>query len=364
MIKVLHLSDSMVRGGAEVLLFDIIKNASFRDFDITFVATSSGELENELESNKINYFKIIRKYPIDIKTIFKLRRIIKRHEIQIVHSHQAVSAIHAYFATIGLNVKNVMSIHGISKKNKDLIVIRFLKSKLHAIILPSNSFKLKLMNNSAYKLTRNLNVIYNGIDFNRFSLKIPLIPCNKKTIIVGTVGNFREEKDQLTLCKAIPYVINKIKNIKFIFVGGVVNDNYNYLNKCKKYCEENNLLPYVTFLGKRSDIAEILKGLDVFVFPSIQESFGIAAIEAMAIKVPTILSNIPPFMEISCNGENSVVFNVMDHIDLSEKIIELIGNDGLKNRIKNSAFQYVYQNFSIQSHLKNLLKLYNDVLFN
>ena len=361
MLKVLHISDSLHRGGAETLLLDVCRNSMHSGLEVSLIVTREGDLENEFNNLNIDKYKILRKATLDIKLILKLRKIIIEKEIKIIHSHQPVAAIHAYLSSFGLNVKNILSIHGYLKNSKDIKAINFLNKKLDAIILPSYSFKKLILSEGLYKINKNVKIIYNGIDLSRFS-KDNKTNLNNNIKKIGTVGNFRTEKDQYTLCKAIPNILREFSNIKIEFIGGAMENDDKYLIKCKNYCYENNLQDYVEFLGKRSDIPKFLSHLDVFVLPSIQESFGIAAIEAMAMKIPTVLSNIEPFLEISLNGKNAFIFKAKNYTDLSEKIIDLLKNDDKKNEIIESAYMHTYNNYSIQTHIEELNKLYKTII--
>src|SRR5207237_438663 len=106
-MKVLHLLDSVNRGGTETLALDICRNAAKHGLDLTFVTTKVGILEKDFRESGIDFFRLNRRLPIDFNIVLKLRKIIKNRKIQIVHGYQPVDGMHLYLATVGLPIKRV-----------------------------------------------------------------------------------------------------------------------------------------------------------------------------------------------------------------------------------------------------------------
>lgn len=94
-VKVLHVLDSLNRGGTETLILDICRNAQANDLEMWLVATGGGDLEAEFAASCANYVRLERRAPFDISLIRKLRKVIRAHQPQIIHCHQAVEALHA-----------------------------------------------------------------------------------------------------------------------------------------------------------------------------------------------------------------------------------------------------------------------------
>src|SRR5438552_3321719 len=104
-MKVLHLLDSLNRGGAEVMELDVCRNARANGLDLTFVATGGGDLESEFASSGAEFIRLKRTLPIDRRLAAQLRAIIRERRINVVHGHQPVDALHLYLATLGTPVK-------------------------------------------------------------------------------------------------------------------------------------------------------------------------------------------------------------------------------------------------------------------
>ncbi|MEO6655109.1 MAG: glycosyltransferase family 4 protein, partial [Pyrinomonadaceae bacterium] len=131
--------------------------------------------------------------------------------------------------------------------------------------------------------------------------------------------------------------------------------------KCISFCRSNKIDDSVHFLGGRDDIADILRSLDVFVLSTQHESFGISAIEAMLVKVPTILSDIAPLMEVSQNGDFAKIFKTSNAEDLAEKMIELAADEELRKDLAARSYEFARNTFSIETHIAALNQLYEQI---
>lgn len=365
-MKILHILDSLNRGGTEMLILDVCRNAKASGLNVFFAATGGGDLENDFRKSGVECFRLQRRLPVDFSVIKRLREIVRENEIDIVHAHQAVEGVHAYFACRGTKAKFVLSFHGYIPDAKNRLALKFLIPRTAANIAVSNQFLRWLLEKDKLDTSKNFQVIYNGIDKNRLagsgkSLKKELnLP--EEVLLFGMIGNFyaAPRKDHLTVCRALPEFFRRAPQAQFVFVGRA-EENSHY-EKCVRFCQENKIENKVSFLGKREDIADILKSLDVFVLSSRHESFGIAAVEAMLVRVPAIVSDIEPLLEISQNGNFAQVFQTGNSENLTKKMIEIAENERLRANLAGKAFDFAEKNFSIEAHLRELKKLYGKIL--
>ena len=246
------------------------------------------------------------------------------------------------------------------------VILKFLIPRTCANVTVSNQFLRWLAEKDKLDTSKKFSVIYNGIDEKRLTssgknLKDEL-NLSDEILLLGMIGNFyaAPRKDQLTVCRALPDFFHRVKNSHFVFVGRA-EENSDY-EQCVRFCEENKIADKVSFLGRREDVADILKSLDVFVLSSQHESFGIAAVEAMLCKIPTILSDIEPLLEVSGGGKFAEIFRTKNSSELSEKMIHLAENKNVRDDLKESAFAFAKENFSIKAHLRELKKLYEKIL--
>lgn len=369
-MKVLHLLDSINHGGAEILALDVCRNARKNGIDLTFVTAKGGTLEDDFRSADVEFYRLNRRLPVDFNVVLKLRKIIKKHKIEVVHGHQPVDGLHLYLATVGLPVKRVLSFHGFITDAKNRRSAQILIPQMDANIVVSRALQNWLAEQDDLDTEKNFQVLYNGVDEKRLqptvagkSLKKEL-GLDDDAILLGMIGNFYRDprKDQITVCRALPKVFVEFKNAHFIFAGRTEEGAEEKFQACADFCMENNIADRVHFLGGRSDVPDILAALDLFVFSSLHEGLPIAFNEAMLAKVPVIVSDIEPLMEASDNGKYAEVFHTKDALELSSKILKLLKNKDLREDLGNRAFEFARKNFSIEAHLERLKKLYGELL--
>lgn len=365
MNNIIQLRDTLFRGGIEVLLLDVCKNGKANGLNFFVVTFNDGDLVNDFIENGIEVIKIKRNKPIDINVIKQLRKIIVEKNINVIHSHQALEGLYAYLATRGLNVKNIISHHGSVYPIKDKLVMKYLIKHVFANIAVSNSYLKRLKEEEGFNTKNNFHVVYNGID----SVKLETSEGNLKnelklsqnSLLLGMIGNFNNSgRDQFTICKALPRIYEKYNNVSFVFVGGWNNEPTSSYKKCYDYCKEKGILNKTFFVGKRSDIGNILKSLDIFVYSSNHDTFGIAVVEAMFCGTPTVINDIPPMLEISKNGEFAKIYKSKDEIDLFNNLSVVLDSDELLQNLSYNAKNWATENFSIDQHLNKLKKLYTE----
>ena len=368
-MRVLHFLDTLNRGGAETQVLDICKNAADFGLEMTFVTAQGGVMEKDFRRTDVDFYKLNRRFPVDLYLASQLRKIIKEQEIQIVHGYQAVEGLHLHLAAHGLkNVKRVLSFQGGMPPDwKNRRALKFLIPRMDANIVVSRGLK-KWHEEIDNFGTENFTVIYNGADIKRLqptgkSLREEL-SLPKDALLVGMVGNFYREprKDQLTVCRALPKVFAEIPNVNCIFAGKIEDGAEEKMADCLNFCIENKIIERVHFLGGRNDVPDILAALDVFVFSSLHEGLPVAMAEAMLTKVPLIVSNIEPLLEASDDGKYAEIFPAQNAEVLSDKILKQLKNEDLREDLAKRAFEYARENFSIEAHSKQLKNLYRKLL--
>lgn len=365
-MKILHTLDSLNRGGTEMLVLDVCRNARANDLDISFATTGGGDLKEDFANSGVDFFRLQRRLPLDFSVVRKLREIIRANDIDIVHAHQAVEGLHAHLACRGTKARLVLSFHAYIPDAKNRFVLKYLIPRTAANVAVSREFLGWLSVKDGFDTSRNFHVIYNGIDEKRLigsgnNLKAELnLPA--KTLLCGMIGNFyaAPRKDQLTVCHALLEFFCRFPDSHFAFIGRA-EKNSDY-ERCVRFCEEHKIAAKVSFLGRREDIADLLKSLDIFVLSSQHESFGIAAVEAMLVKTPVILSDIDPLSEVSNGGRCAAVFQTKNSFQLAEKMICLAESQDVRDDLAKRAFVFARENFSIEVHLRELRKLYEKVL--
>lgn len=193
---------------------------------------------------------------------------------------------------------------------------------------------------------RRAEVLYNGVDCSIFHPIDDPQSAKPGKFVIGSIGNFVELKDQITLIKAVHRLIedDKIRNIHLVLIGSGP-----LLDICKKYVTDHNLGEYIEFRSEvpHDKLCEFYNSLDLFVLPSFFEGFGCVFTEAAACGVPFMLCPGQGATEyIYTEDYDKWVFNVRDHADLASKI---------KNYITYRYTQRLRYPYDIDVLIKNFL---------
>jgi len=361
-IKVAYLLGSLNRGGTETLLLDVFNNSQNQQLNAVGIYRKSGVLEKNFIESGVPMIKLSPRKNILIY-IWHLRKLFKNNSIDIVHAQQPIDALYAYFATIGTKIPLLLTLHGYDfNQGKHLaLLLKF--------ILPRTNKNLYVSENQCsyysqkYNLERNKQiVVYNGISFNKMdsfekhSIRKEL-GLDESTILIGSVGNFNEVRDQFTLCHLARLLSEQNIDFHLIFAGKRVDNISERYDNCVDYCKEHNLLSHVHFLGSRQDVPNILSQLNAFIYASDHDTFGIAVVEAMAVGVPVFVNDWEVMTEITEDGKLATLYITKDENDLVEKFKLFLQNKEEYKQKALKAASYVRQKYSIEKHIDQLKEL-------
>src|SRR5687767_8275495 len=166
-MRVMHILDSLNRGGAEILELDLCRNARANNLDLTFVATGGGDLEADFRNSGVTFQRLERRLPVDLRLARRIGRIIKEREIDVVHTHQAVEALHAYLATSGGAVKRVMTFHLCTSDAKNRVALNLLVPRMDANVAVSQELLECLGHEAGFNTSDRFHVVHNGVDARR-----------------------------------------------------------------------------------------------------------------------------------------------------------------------------------------------------
>lgn len=210
-----------------------------------------------------------------------------------------------------------------------------------------------------FGITREIKVIPNFIDIDKYDKKHNL--CERNMIadgdekIIVHVSNFRplkRIKDVLEIFKKI----NEKINSKLIMVGDGPEKK-----KAKEFLRKHNLKNKVIFLGKTNQVDEILCSSDLFLLPSEKESFGLAALEAMALKVPVVSSNAGGLKDLNINGNSGYTSDVGDIDSMAQNAIKILTDNSLEKRYRIQAFENA-KKYDIKKVIPLYEKIYDEAL--
>lgn len=294
--------------------------------------------------------------------------VIINHKLDILHVHYAIPhAAAAYMARQillkqGLDVPVITTLHGtdITLVGRDKTyspVVTFSINESSAITAVSQNLRDETYNN--FKITKDIDVIYNFVDVKRFNKKglapfKQVIAPNSEFIIVHA-SNFRRIKRVDDVMKVFELVHKEIP-AKLLLVGD--GPERSYIENLSRQCDSGK---HIRFLGRQEEVEDIFAISDVFLLPSEYESFGLVALEAMAAQVPVISTNVGGLPEINIEGETGFLSDVGDIESMSNNIIQLATHPQLLAKMKENAYKQAQQ-FDITNIVPQYEALYKKVL--
>lgn len=195
-------------------------------------------------------------------------------------------------------------------------------------------------------------VIYNGIDIKKFDL--PKEPHDIFT--VGMVARFSKQKDQMTLIKAIEYLVKEKKEQVNLLLMGIGKTR----KKCERYIIEHNLSEHIKII--EGNFKDLIVKTDLFVLATHYEGFGLVLCEAMAAKTPVISTNVSGTNEVVLNNKTGLLVEDNNILDLANNILKMKNDKLLREVFIENAYHFINKNFSLELMYRNYKKVLNDVL--
>lgn len=344
-------------GGSGVVATELGKYLADKGHEIHFISYDQPARLEMFHNNLFYHEVMVSDYPLfryppyEIALTGKIVDIVKDRKLDVLHAHYAVphaaAAIMAknILAQDGYQIPIVTTLHGtdITLVGKDATYETVIKhALLNTEVVTTVSESLKQETYNSFKISKAIEVIPNFIDFSRFAKQSvnhfkKAIATNGERIVVH-VSNFRKLKRVDNVVRIFSKIQEKIP-AKLLLVG----DGPTRMS-VEKICRDLDICDRISFLGKQEAVEEILSVSDLFLMPSESESFGLAALEAMACEVPVVSSNIGGIPEVNIDGETGYLLDVHDLDGMAAKSIEILEDDTrlaeFKKRAYNHALNY------------------------
>jgi len=367
-MKVAYMIGALSRGGTETLLYDMFQKVNLAPFDMLLIHRHKGPMVEDFQrctrnSTQCAIQELGPKKGNYIVYLLRLRKLLIKEKVSIVHAQFWMDCIFARIATIGLKVPVMMTFHGYFLYHG----IKALPIKLaiwvaDKVCFVSESEKKAFEEYYEYLLIGKTEVVYNGINFDKFENTLPLThpmptyyPQSVNAIKMIMVGNFVKGRDQRFLCEVLNGLHDRGLSYEMYFVGQKSAAEPWRMEECVEACHK---LPEVHFLGGRSDVPALLQEVDVCLYCTHHDTFGIAIIEPLLVGIPTIVNDYIVAREVTNNGEWASLYKTGDIDDCIAKIQDVINHF---SQVKHSAvrnIQVIKQKYSIEIHINRLNEIY------
>jgi glycosyltransferase involved in cell wall biosynthesis len=357
-LRVLHIIDSLDQGGAEALVKDTVPRMRARRVDVCVAVLKEldGPFERELREKGIPFLPTAAGGVYSPTHVFSLMHHIREFDLVQAHLFPAQLFIPLAAMLVESRVPLVLTEHTTHHRRRKQWLYpleTWMYSCYTAIACASDAIAASLrawIPGLAQKIT----VIPNGIDLQKFQQATPVsrasIGINDGNHVLLYVASFQQRKDHGTLLRAIA----RIPDVDLVLVGdGDLRAQFEGL------AESLGIAQRVHFLGRRNDVAELLKMADIYVHAPAYEGFGIAVAEAMAAGKPIIASKVPGLAQVV--GEAGVLIPPGDSLALATGIRGLIESPEQRSQLAQAAMRRSTQ-FSIEKTVDAYIDLYSSVL--
>lgn len=350
--SILHFTYTLGRGGAETMLVRVIKELpGYRNILVEMYGENS--FGNELRCDKyipMNY-KSLFSLPL---AVIKLRQIIRENNIDMVHSHLLWPTVVARIAT-PKKIPLLTTIHTSTSTSLDYshwyiriidkITYRIRKSIIIAVSKGALKEYFDFLNLKQFKSY----LLYTFVDIERFNLKnSKKRKCEKKFLLVS-VGALRPGKNLEYLIRMFSKI--NTSNVELHIYGTGILEG-----RLKKMIDESKV--QVVLKGEVTNMNELLPLYDLYVSASRFEGFSLSILEAMAMKLPLLLSDIASFRE-QCE-DTAIYFDLNNKNDFIEKLNELISDPEKMESLSEKAQRRVLKNFTLPHHISELKRIYKE----
>lgn len=360
-IKVLEIIGDATLAGAPRHLLTLLENLDEKKFSF-FVICPPGPLAGEIRTVKQNIdLEIVpMRSKFDFSAIKEIRSNIKHIKPNIIHVHGTRAGALGRLAAIGLKAPVIYTEHlwtkdyHLSSHLENIFQITgmwFLDMFTNLNIAVSQAVKDFLIS-SQISRPEKIKVIYNAVK-----------PASKKAkifagdeVILGTVGTLNQQKGIQHLIRAIPKIIQEFPKVKLIIVGeGVYKDHLKDLVKTLK------LEKSITLIGFAKEVEDEMMKFDIYVQPSISESFGLAIIQAMSLGLPIVATSTGGIPEVVTTGKSGILVEAGKPEALSSAILTLLRDHPKAKEMGKLAAEEVKIKFNLDDLIGETESVYEEV---
>ena len=361
-------------GGSGVLATELGMSLVNHGHEVHFIAYKKPVRLKDSDKNiffhevKVPEYPLFNFQPYELALSTKLVEVIKLYSIDLMHVHYAIP--HAYAAYMakkmlkdqGFNIPIVTTLHG-----TDITLVGnhpFYKTSVNFSINKSDivtcvSESLKQDTLDQFEIYKEIDVVPNFIDISKYKRQQELClaenPNPNKERIITHVSNFRPVKNIKNVIQIFYNIQEKISS-KLMMIGEGPEKEM-----AEDLCRDLSIENKVHFLGNTNQVEKNLCHSDLFLLPSTTESFGLAALEAMASKVPVVSSNAGGLPEINIHGETGYLTDANDIKSMSDYAISILENPNVLEEFKIKAFNKA-ESFDINKVVPIYEKIYSKAL--
>lgn len=317
----------------------------------------------------------------NFKSIIDLTQVMRKQKYDLVHVHTPIASVLGRVAAKFAGIPRVVyTAHGFyfhdnmtPAKYRFFHTIEKVAGTLTDLILTQSEEDLKTAEKTKLCPANKLRYLGNGVDLSRFQrshlkpeqqqqLKQDLKISDAANPIIGMTGRITEEKGYLELIEAIALLSSQFPQIHLVVIGGQLSSERDaFQTQLQNLIDIKHLDTKVTFTGFRSDIPELLGLLDLFVLPSYREGLPRSILEAMAMELPVVTTDIRGCREAVENNQTGLIVSPKNPQQLAAAIRKICQDQNLQTKLGQSGLKRVREKFDEQLVFERLHSAYQEL---
>ena len=364
MLRILQISSASSFGGGERYVADLTNTLHDRGHDLYLAVRPRSPLIEHVRLPPANIKTLPLRNALDVQSAYELARLVRKHEIQVVHAHMARDySLAAYAARRNRDTKFIVTRHVLFPLNR---LHRQTLARATRVIAVSHAVARELRNARITSDDR-IAVVRNGVDVDRFAkaltgfdraefLRSKQLPSD--CLLVGSIGELRTLKRHDDFIRAAAAIAARFPHTHFLLAGLDTSSSGEVRKQLERLVAEMHLGDRFHFLGWLDDAEKLLGALDVFVSASETESFGLAIAEAMAAGAAVVATKTDGAREVIDDGKTGLLVAIGDVPAIAEGVATLLGNEAQRKQIGARAREAVITQFSLQRMVDEIEAIY------
>lgn len=344
-----------------------MENIDRAEFEPVVLSFTDGPMIRRLEQLGIPSHVIPTEKPFDVRNWGRVKDLLRAEGIQLVHAHGTRAASNVLWAARSLKIPVIYTIHGWSFHNDQHRLVRYIRILGERYLTAGTDVNISVSESNRRSGQDSMGpfesvVINNGIDTSRFDPDRSLgdvrgelhIPADSTLILF--LARFTSHKQPLALMEAFREALKVLPGLHLLMVG-----DGDQKAEALEWTDRAGLREKITFQTFRQDVPDILAAADIYVLPSLWEGLPIGLLEAMAMGKAVIATEVDGTREVVSHEHNGLLVQPGDVPALTQALVRLAGDKGLREKFREQALETVSQRFNAAEMTRKIENIYNQL---
>lgn len=370
-IRVLHFRREVpIGGGPETLILGVARCIDRTRFDLKVAVFDTHSPPDSLMSVGLQQMNtpiitVPVKHRMDVSAIRCLARLLDEHEIDVIHTHDHRTNLIGYLAARLRPTALVATLHQPLRRHWWLrhfeMLDEFVVRRFDRILPVAEMIREELIAKHPRLADRTI-AVHNGVDLRRFDYPIDVARVREALSITPdqklflTLGRLSDDKGLPYLLESVQLVVEQRQDVRWAIAGqGPLEE------RLRAKTRAMGLDSYVSFLGFRQDVPDLLAAADMLVVASTSEGCPVVILEAMASRCPVICTRVGGSAEVVADGRTGIVVEPRRPKELAEAMLRLVGDAARRDEMGRQACQMVHEHFTIETMVRRFEQIYDDL---